>query len=55
MFQDSSISNEDGSKTSANRIRSEALLGEKGVLVIVHEGEEYMLRRTRLGKLILTK
>ena len=36
-------------------VRSESLLGENGRLVIVHDGEEYLLRRTRLGKLILTK
>ena len=55
MFQNSGISKEESATASMSRIRSEALLGEKGVLVIVHEGEEYVLRRTRLGKLILTK
>jgi hemin uptake protein HemP len=31
------------------------LLGEQGQLRIVHKGEQYILRLTRLGKLILTK
>jgi hemin uptake protein HemP len=37
------------------RIRSESLLGDRGRLVIVHGGDEYQLRQTRQGKLILTK
>jgi hemin uptake protein HemP len=31
------------------------LLGRGGVVRIEHEGELYTLRRTRLGRLILTK
>lgn len=31
------------------------LLGAKGEVEIIHEGETYRLRRTRQGKLILTK
>jgi hemin uptake protein HemP len=31
------------------------LLGRAGVVRIEHEGELYTLRRTRLGRLILTK
>ena len=34
---------------------SESLLGEYGELKIQHNGELYSLRRTRQGKLILTK
>ena len=34
---------------------SESLLGEHGELKIQHNGELYSLRRTRQGKLILTK
>ncbi|NJR71848.1 MAG: hemin uptake protein HemP [Gammaproteobacteria bacterium] len=34
---------------------SQALLGVDGVVNIQHNGDIYMLRRTRLGKLILTK
>lgn len=34
---------------------SQALLGADGLVNICHNGEIYMLRRTRLGKLILTK
>lgn len=37
-----------------NRVSSEALLGRKGELVIVHNGREYRLRLTQNGKLILT-
>lgn len=34
---------------------SSILLGAKGEVEIAHEGETYRLRRTRQGKLILTK
>ena len=36
------------------RITSEALLGPKKELVILHNGREYRLRLTQNGKLILT-
>jgi hemin uptake protein HemP len=36
------------------RVSSEALLGPRGELLIVHNGREYRLRRTQNGKLILT-
>jgi hemin uptake protein HemP len=41
--------------TQARRISSRTLLGESTSLVIDHEGVAYILRATRLGKLILTK
>lgn len=37
------------------RIASQALFGDASLVLIEHEGETYSLRRTRLGKLILTK
>lgn len=37
------------------RTTSRELFGEARLLLIDHEGETYALRRTRLGKLILTK
>jgi len=37
------------------RIASQELFGESAVVLIEHQGETYSLRRTRLGKLILTK
>ncbi len=40
---------------AAKRISSRALLGQSSSLVIDHEGVSYVLRATRLGKLILTK
>ena len=40
---------------SAPSVSSESLLGDRGELKIQHNGEQYSLRRTRLGKLILTK
>jgi len=43
------------SLTPPSRIDSRSLLGAAQVLLIDHEGETYCLRRTRLGKLILTK
>ncbi len=39
----------------AQSISSEELLGTRGELKIQHNGELYSLRRTRQGKLILTK
>lgn len=50
----------DQSTTSANignihSISSEQLLGLRGELKILHNGGLYSLRRTRQGKLILTK
>lgn len=36
------------------RVSSEALLGQRRELVIVHNGREYHLRLTQNGKLILT-
>jgi hemin uptake protein HemP len=40
--------------TEPNRVSSEALLGQKKELVILHNGREYRLRLTQNGKLILT-
>jgi len=36
------------------RVPSEVLLGQRGELVITHNGREYRLRVTQNGKLILT-
>ena len=36
------------------KVSSEALLGSRGELVILHNGREYRLRMTQNGKLILT-
>jgi hemin uptake protein HemP len=36
-------------------IRSESLFSEGDEVYIQHRGEQYLLRRTRNGKLILTK
>lgn len=41
--------------TQPVRARSAELLGPRGELIIEHAGQEYRLRRTRSGKLILTK
>jgi hemin uptake protein HemP len=41
--------------SAPSRIASRALFGDAAVVLIDHEGETYSLRRTRLGKLILTK
>lgn len=48
----------DAEKTATagvRRMTSRALLGGASSLVIDHEGVSYVLRATRLGKLILTK
>jgi hemin uptake protein HemP len=39
----------------ASRISSTQLLATEGKLLIDHRGEEYLLRVTRNGRLILTK
>jgi hemin uptake protein HemP len=39
---------------SPSRVSSESLLGNRGELLIVHNGREYRLRLTQNGKLILT-
>jgi len=36
-------------------VSSDQLLGSNGELRILHQGAQYVLRMTRLGKLILTK
>ena len=36
-------------------VSSATLLGSDGLLIIDHNGERYTLRRTRAGRLILTK
>jgi hemin uptake protein HemP len=43
-----------GGDVFPQRISSEALLGRRRELVIVHNGREYHLRLTQNGKLILT-
>ena len=42
-------------KALQRRVDSETLLGGERTLVIQHQGDEYTLRLTRLGKLLLTK
>lgn len=37
------------------RINSQILLGDDGRVVIEHKGQQYLLRQTLAGKLILTK
>lgn len=41
--------------TKIRRVNSRSLLGDQTCLHIEHEGLSYVLRATRLGKLILTK
>ncbi|MGF6807459.1 hemin uptake protein HemP [Paraburkholderia sp. Clong3] len=43
------------SETSERVVRSDALLQGHSHISIVHNGDTYQLRATRLGKLILTK
>ena len=43
-----------GATVTPPRVSSEALLGPRGELLIVHNGREYRLRLTQNGKLILT-
>ena len=36
-------------------VDSQSLLGCNGKIIIYHHGEQYLLRQTKSGKLILTK
>ena len=40
---------------SPQPISSQTLLGPDGKLIIDHDGQEYLLRKTQAGKLLLTK
>ncbi|WP_374684751.1 hemin uptake protein HemP [Scandinavium hiltneri] len=37
------------------RVSSKTLLGAEGRVIIEHDGQQYLLRQTHAGKLILTK
>ncbi|AWH88832.1 hemin uptake protein HemP [Limnobaculum parvum] len=37
------------------QVSSQQLLGESDILLIQHQGQQYQLRITKTGKLILTK
>lgn len=41
--------------TRPAQINSRELLGESGILLIEHQNQQYQLRITKTGKLILTK
>lgn len=41
--------------TRPAQISSRELLGESGILLIEHQNQQYQLRITKTGKLILTK
>jgi len=46
---------DDGREAGTPRIESRALFGDAREVIIAHEEQEYRLRRTSSGKLILTK
>ncbi len=43
------------SRSPFGEITSQTLLGPDGKLIIDHDGQEYLLRKTQAGKLLLTK
>ncbi|WET38939.1 hemin uptake protein HemP [Citrobacter enshiensis] len=43
------------SNDTERRISSQTLLGQQGKVIIDHDGQEYLLRKTNAGKLLLTK
>jgi hemin uptake protein HemP len=58
LARDGACSAHDGSGVHTQTLKhvsSAALLGAIGQLSILHNGEHYLLRRTKQGKLILTK
>lgn len=52
VYQSVAVINE---TDAVRQVTSTALLGRRDVLIIQHQGENYSLRQTRAGKLILTK
>lgn len=48
-------SNGSANESGARQLRSDTLLQGQSHVSIMHNGETYQLRATRLGKLILTK
>jgi hemin uptake protein HemP len=53
--RDSATEGSEGSASGERVIRSDTLLQGRTHISIMHNGETYQLRSTRLGKLILTK
>ena len=51
----SSSSLRQSSENRPRQVDSKALLGNEGRVVILHDGQLYILRQTQAGKLILTK
>ncbi len=49
------IDNETLLPAAERRVNSQALLGPDGKVIIDHNGQEYLLRKTQAGKLLLTK
>lgn len=45
----------DAADAADRRISSKTLLGDEGRVIIEHDGQQYLLRQTHAGKLILTK
>lgn len=45
----------DGGRTTVPRLDTGAVFGACREVILVHRGQEYRLRITRAGKLILTK
>jgi len=43
------------SPAPVRKISSQHLLGAEGKVIIRHDGQEYLLRKTQAGKLLLTK
>ncbi|EBS7634948.1 hemin uptake protein HemP [Salmonella enterica] len=52
---DKEIDNETLPPAAERRINSQTLLGPDGKVIIDHNGQEYLLRKTQAGKLLLTK
>ncbi len=50
----STLNQEPEISSQCERVVSKQLFGERGELIIEHDGREYRLRRTQSGKLILT-
>jgi len=46
---------QDAHKRAPSVIASDLLFDKQDEVLIIHQGEQYRLRRTRNGKLILTK
>ncbi len=55
LTRDTDANHKTASTQPMRLFSSQTLLGPDGKLIIDHDGQEYLLRKTQAGKLLLTK